>query len=268
MARATRDTKLETRSARDRLATGKYHWRGISKGLAIGYRKATGKKGASWTVRLLADDDKYITEALGKADDHQDANGLDVLDYFQAQEKARQFADNYVKRKASLTAGPYTVTEAMQDYIEWYAANRKALSRVTSVVNAHILPAFGGREVAELTTREIRKWHEGLVTAPARLRTRKGGAQKSRETNERRGRQATANRILTIFKAALNHAWREGRAPSDEAWRRVKPFRNVDAPKVRFLSEAEATSDPPCQCLHGRLPPIGDRSTTDGLPIW
>ena len=28
------------------------------------------------------------------------------------------------------------------------------------------------------------------------------------------------NRILTVLKAALNHAWRDGIVPSDEAWRR------------------------------------------------
>ena len=40
-------------------------------------------------------------------------------------------------------------------------------------------------------------------------------------------------------QAALNHAWREGKAPSDEAWRRVRPFHNVDAPKIRYLNSGE-----------------------------
>ena len=54
-----------------------------------------------------------------------------------------------------------------------------------------------------------------------------------------RARQSTANRILTVLKAALNHAFREGRIASDEAWRKVKPFREVDTPVVRFLTAAE-----------------------------
>lgn len=53
-------------------------------------------------------------------------------------------------------------------------------------------------------------------------------------------RSATANRVLTVVKAALDHAYRDGQAPSDDAWRRVKPFRNVDLPKVRYLSTDEA----------------------------
>jgi integrase len=56
-----------------------------------------------------------------------------------------------------------------------------------------------------------------------------------------RRRRATANRVLTYLKAALNHAWRAGAVPSDDAWRRVKPFKSVDAPLVRYLSRDEIT---------------------------
>jgi integrase len=52
-------------------------------------------------------------------------------------------------------------------------------------------------------------------------------------------RKATANRVLTILKAALNMAWREGYVLSDNAWRRVKRFRNVDVPRIRHLTHAE-----------------------------
>ena len=54
-----------------------------------------------------------------------------------------------------------------------------------------------------------------------------------------RKRRATANRILTVLKAALNHAWKAGNIASDDAWRRVKPFKGVEAAHVRYLSEAE-----------------------------
>ena len=54
-----------------------------------------------------------------------------------------------------------------------------------------------------------------------------------------RKRRATANRILTVLKAALNHAWKSGHVSSDDAWRRVKPFRAVETARVRYLSDAE-----------------------------
>jgi len=41
------------------------------------------------------------------------------------------------------------------------------------------------------------------------------------------------------LKAALNLAWREGKAPSDMAWRKVKPFERADAARVRYLSITE-----------------------------
>lgn len=239
MARSARDSRLETRTARSKLPTQhEPYWRAIGSGLHLGYRK--GIRGGRWIARLLVDG-KYVKQALGNADDYRDANGLDVLDYFQAQEKARAVADDHAQKQAGLPAGPYTVAEAMADYLDWYVANRRAPSRVRLAATAHILPLLGSRQVAELTTREIRQWHERLASTPARVRTRAGEPQQTRQAYDRRSRQATANRILTILKAALNSAWREGRVASDEAWRRVKPFRHVDAPKIRFLTEAECT---------------------------
>ncbi len=55
-----------------------------------------------------------------------------------------------------------------------------------------------------------------------------------------RARRATANRTLTVLKAALNHAYHEGRVSTDEAWRKVKPLREADAPIVHFLSDDES----------------------------
>ena len=57
-----------------------------------------------------------------------------------------------------------------------------------------------------------------------------------------RKRQATANRILTVLKAALNYAHENRRVSSKAAWEAVKPFREVDLPKVRFLTPDEVTA--------------------------
>jgi integrase len=42
-----------------------------------------------------------------------------------------------------------------------------------------------------------------------------------------------------VLKAALNHAWKAGHVASDDAWRRVKPFKGVETALVCYLSEAE-----------------------------
>ena len=59
---------------------------------------------------------------------------------------------------------------------------------------------------------------------------------------------------MTILKAALNRAWRAGKITSDTAWRRVEPFEEADAARVRYLSIAESqrlinASDPDFRVL-------------------
>ena len=46
--------------------------------------------------------------------------------------------------------------------------------------------------------------------------------------------------MLTVLKAALNHADRERRCTSDDAWRQVRAFREADAARLRYLSDDEA----------------------------
>ncbi len=107
----------------------------------------------------------------------------------------------------------------------------------------HCRPALGALAVDKLTTRKIREWHHALAAAPRRVRTKPGQEQQFAEHDDDpdavRARRATANRILTVLKAALNHAFAERHAAADAAWRAVKPFREVDAPLVRFLAPDE-----------------------------
>jgi integrase len=45
---------------------------------------------------------------------------------------------------------------------------------------------------------------------------------------------------LTVLKAALNRAFNAGLVSSDKEWRKVRPFKGVDAARVRYLTLAEA----------------------------
>jgi integrase len=55
-----------------------------------------------------------------------------------------------------------------------------------------------------------------------------------------RRRRASANRHLSVLKAALNHAFDEGRVPSNAAWgRRVRKYRGVASARARYLTVAE-----------------------------
>jgi hypothetical protein len=65
-------------------------------------------------------------------------------------------------------------------------------------------------DVAALTSKTLKKWHAALADPPCRLRTRKTASQQNfceidpDDPDAIRRRRATANRILTVLKAALN----------------------------------------------------------------
>lgn len=247
MARAVRNARLNTRSARTRLeARREPYWTVISEGCALGYRR--GAKGGYWIAKFRDEFGQRRYDAIGAADDARDPDGVSALSFAQAQERARKF----FARKAREAAGdlapldrPYTIDDALNDYFRDYAKRGKALSRTRSAANLHLRPALGAIPLAKLTAKRLRDWHHGLADKGRQVRGKRG--ELARETNRHatsrdalRRRRATANRILTVLKAALNHAWREGLVPSDEAWRRVSPFKSVAAPVIRYLSDDEA----------------------------
>jgi integrase len=142
-------------------------------------------------------------------------------------------------------SGPFAIGDVMRDYLDWLADHRKASTarEFGYMARAHILPALGQIQLADLTAARLSKWHRALAKSPARLRTRPGAEPRYRDSPDDpeaiRARRATANRILTVLKAALNRAFEDGKVPSEEAWRRVKPFRGADAARVRYLQEDE-----------------------------
>lgn len=246
MARTVRDAKLETRNARLGLPIRhEPYWRSIDSGMHLGYRK--GKRKVSWLARYRTETGGYHKTVLGLVDDVQDADGLKILSFSQAQEAAR----NWFSQQSKLEAGvgvlssnsSYTVSDVMAEYLEWYKIHRKGISQIQYTINAHILPELGHIEAANLTHVRLRSFHETLASTPARLRTAPNKKQNYRtftgDADEIRRRQVTANKILTIIKAALNRAYVEGRIASDEAWDRVKAFREVNAARVRYLSKEE-----------------------------
>jgi site-specific recombinase XerD len=248
MPRKARDERLDTRATRLRLTPRREpYWRTIQEGRAIGYRRLTGGKAGSWIARHYDPVEGRQYRALGSADDMLDADGMGTLTFAQAQDRARDWFRE-VERCAGRALEAITVRQAMSAYVEDYRTRGgKALAELQSTINAHILPELGDRRVATLTYAQIKAWHQRLAQSPALLRT-KASAQARNvrsidpgDTEGRRARRSTANRILTVLKAALNLAYRDGRAPSDDAWRRVKPFAKADAPRIRYLTDAEVT---------------------------
>ncbi len=254
MARTVRDVNLSTRAARSRLkASGKPYFRHLDEGAHIGYRK--GARGSAWVVRWYAGDNAYKVVSLdGRPDDVLEADGATVLTWAQAQAEARGLVQRLERQAAGLepepeAAGPYTVRDAIADYLAHLARHGKTVKDTTYRADALILPQLGDVDAGRLTAARLRAWLDGIAAAPPRLR-RSAGEVKAGKVKARtidtsdpeavRRRRSTANRTLTILKAALNHAWREGKVPSDDGWRRVKPFPEADAARIRYLGTEEA----------------------------
>ena len=246
MARTLKDAKLDTRASRLRLRTRREpYWRSISEGLAIGYRKGT--KGGTWIARHYSAEHGRRYRSIATADDVADADGEHVLSFAEAQEAARKwFAQLGQQDRGEVRGGPYTLRECLAEYLTWLQGHRKSGGEARYRVDTHIAPKLGDFQCNRLTTAEIQKWLRDLAASRARLRSKKDAKKPNlRELDKDdhdaiRRRRSSANRTLTVLTAALNRAWREGKIPSDEAWRRVEPFEEADAARVRYLTVAEA----------------------------
>jgi integrase len=246
MARTLRDAKLDTRASRQRLRKRREpYWRSISGGLAVGYRK--GVKGGSWIARHYSAEHGRRYQSIGTADDIADADGTHVLSFAHAQEGARKWFSHLARHdRGEVRSGPYTVRECLAEYLAWVQEHRKTGSDARYRIDTHIAPKLGDIQCNRLTTAELQRWLRDLASSPARLRSKKDAKRPNfREPAKGdheavRRRRASANRTLTVLKAALNRAWRDGKIASDDAWRRVEPFEEVGAARVRYLTVAEA----------------------------
>jgi integrase len=246
MARLVRHTVLETRTSRSKLKPrAKPYWRSLDPGLHLGYRK--GKNGGAWVVRRYIGNEQYQETRLGVADDFADADGLTVLSFAQAQEAARRHHVQQTRADHGLPDRdePYTVEHCREAYLQWMEQHRRSGDDARARANALILPVLGDIEASKLTASIIQNWLVSVAATAPRLRTRKGESQRHRIIDRRdaetvRRRRATANRTLTVLKAALNRAWRAGNIADDSAWRRVEPFENADAARIRYLTTVEA----------------------------
>ena len=245
MARTVRDTNLETRSARLRLRIrAEPYWRGLEKGFFLGYRRRA--NGGTWLARRRLANGGYAEHRISTTDDLQDADGVAVLDYGQAQKAARAWwrADLRREEGHDTRSGPFTVADAVADYLTAFERRGgKSVYATRRAAETHILPVLGTTLVAKLTAKKIEDWHHTLAERAPLARSKPGRKPNHRRADESadgvRKRRATANRILTVLKAALNHAWKAGHVASDDAWRRVKPFKAVETARVRYLTDAE-----------------------------
>jgi integrase len=220
MARQIRSNELESRTNRLKLPIArKPVFVRIGPGLSLGYRRNL--TAGTWVLRIADGKGGMTTQAIGHADDHDDANGQTFLDFFQAQDKARRLANepNVVK--------PLTVQEATDNYINILTAkNTNTAYDTRHRLQKHFLSQFGEKAVSSLTKTTLEQWQSSLIA-------------KSSDGELVRRSKDSANRILGMVKAIFNHAMTDqSHNLNDAAWRLIKPFKQVAKPRsIRYTQE-------------------------------
>lgn len=181
MARRVRNAMLDSRTAREKLPSrGKPYYQSIGSGLHVGYR--TGRNGGVWVVRRYVGGQDYKVQTIAKADDKLDANGVDVLDFWQAQDQAREL---HRQRAVERPGPPLTVKLVVEEYL---AARRVAgLPDGSYRLKGHVLAdPIAERLLDDLESEDLADWRKGLGTKGLK--------------------PATVTRTATDLKAALNAA--------------------------------------------------------------
>jgi integrase len=251
MSGTVRHARLETRFARARLKRGRQgHWQAIITGkVHLGYQRWPDEAEGRWILRRWIarkyrrdgkySHNQYEATTLGRADDTARANGVSVLNYDQAAAAIRAIVDAPAAKPHRLK-----VREAFERYVEFKRTQGGTVADLLSRARVHILPSLGNFVVSDLTAEHLRRWLAALAATPAQTRPKKNHPQYRTEpvTDEDvRRRRASANRVLTMLKAMLNHAYDEGHLNSRDAWgRKLKPFRDVEVARVSYLTVAEA----------------------------
>jgi integrase len=230
VARTVQNANLQTREARLRLAGGETHWMTIDAGLHLGYRRARDggqKRGGKWILRWR--NGTYRKETFASADDTLDADGAIVLSFFQAQARARERYIVLKRGEAGSPDAPLTVKVACERYVEYLKAEKKTGDDTEQRLAKHVYPLIGSVLIIDLTTAEIEKVKRAMVRRDP-----------DDPEVERRSKDS-ANRVLSMTKAALNRAFRDptNGVHSDAAWRRVQPFHNVGQAREVHLDQQQ-----------------------------
>jgi hypothetical protein len=212
MPRSARNIKLETRSARAKLSARRApYFVKVAKGLRLGYYRSRSSAG-TWIGRRYLGTHQYETTAIGIADDTTAADNVAVFDFWQAQDVLRRWGERgRLADHGVVRTGPYTVGAAVADYLAEIGVEKKpsALRSARYIFNAAVLPKLGHLLVERLTSEQINRWRNELAATGKRVRSKKHADKPARRPpptgdEERRKRRATANRVLTMLKAALN----------------------------------------------------------------
>jgi integrase len=226
MAKAVRNSKIDSRAARERLRpSGKPVYCDLGSKLHLGYRK--GKSGGVWVARFYRGAGKYVIETMAEADDFVDANGAGVLDFRMAQTRARELEGKRAERQKLETDGPpLTVRRLFMEYAEERAARHVPLSghkhdarnRLMRILAAD--EAFAAMLAADLTV-------EGLQNIPIDERTVHDARRAFNRAHER-----YRDALPSAFRDTIRYGLKGSRKPAQGPAREIVTLSDADVRRL------------------------------------
>jgi integrase len=240
MPRTIKLVKLDSATARKRLKTGRQpHWQALAPGVHLGWQRWPHDPTGRWMLRRLIDGN-YTSAEISKADDNARADGRQVLDHAQAQQKARDLTSSGIGGKTIRM----TVRQAADVFLDFKKSEGQDIGDLKSRITCHILPHLGHMVIEELDAARLRRWLADMAAQPAQVRPTSDGKLQwqpaAKTEDEKRARRNTANRVMNILKAMLNHVYDEGHVSSNDAWgRKLKNLKNAEGQRLRYLEPDE-----------------------------
>jgi integrase len=245
VARLITKSPVGTRTSRRALKVNpKPYWTQITPGRSLGYRK-NGTRDGVWIARLK--DGPFRREGrLGLADDVADADGVQVLDFSQAQKAADRWFLTALTEATGQTArrGKYSIKMAVEDYMK--ALENRGAPDVRNArydLDAHVLPALGEIAVSAIRRPRISAWRARIASSRRHTHRkddskRKDGHVEPLNEEELRRRRSTANRSMRRLAAVLNYAVEAGHTHADATNWKLPALEDADAARIEFLDDA------------------------------
>lgn len=209
------------------------YWEKLEGALYLGWRKMTADGDAHWIARMLDSTGKRIFKKLGVLMDTPDGERWNV-----AKREAEAWAQH-------ITNGGSNVPKTVADVCAAYVAHLQRERKAKAAEDAHKRYAryvlddarLAATELTKLTRQQIAAWRQRLEDRPVHRGTK--GPAPSVATDKKRS-DSSLNRDMTPFRAALNHAFEQGWATTDNAWRvALKPIKDADNKRDGYLDRTQ-----------------------------
>jgi integrase len=223
MARSAQDYDTKSKTARLRLAVREKSYNRQAGAKRLGYIRKDGRNGTWLAIESVPGTKRERTRVIAQADDFSRADGVEVLTFEQAMEKAAAAGELRPR-------GHLTVLQAIDRYYDILAAEKKHAEEYRRAIKGYVPDALGSTRVDRLSTTQLKEWQAKLVLQ---------ADPKNPEAKTRS--KSTVNRILGMLKAPLNAAFQDEKngIPSSAAWDRVTPFEGADQAREDDLEPAQ-----------------------------